>query len=188
MLIRVTQKHNSPEQLLFLSRTKQQSKQHSVLRSSQTLSSIRELAQGLEEVLSPTRTPQTVRKQRFIFPAGVGEGSPVAEIYRQSGVKVVIHKAKLAAGESYQFEHFLVDKPIRMGEWGREYLIYDPQSGVQAVMKIISLDRLEAVFGVEFWKVQELLKIYLNMSDFLPDLYQAVVTSGHLMLYSQYFE
>ena len=184
----VNKKNNSAEDLYFLARSKAQSKKDSVLTTSQTMSSIRELAQGLEEVLSPTRTSHSIRKIKFLFPAQLELGSPVAEIYKRSPGKVLLFQAKLAAGERFELEHFIIDKPLRAGEWGREYLVKDPESGVRAVLKIISLDRMEAVFGIEFWKVQEILKIYLSLSVFLPELYQATVTSGYLMLYSQYFE
>jgi hypothetical protein len=174
--------------LHFLARTKQQSKKNSVVKASETLSSIRELAQGLEEILSPRKKEHPLGKGAFMFPQGIQQGSPVAEIYKRAKETVVLYKAKLAAGEILHLENFILMKALRMGEWGREYLVKDPYSEIRIVLKLISLDRLNIAFGIQFWKVQELLKIYMDISDFLPDLYKATVAGGYLMLYTQYFE
>lgn len=52
----------------------------------------------------------------------------------------------------------------------------------------MNIDKLEADFGVDFWKVKEVFKIYMTMSQFLPEVYYAAIIDRNLVAYLTYFE
>lgn len=100
---------------------------------------------------------------------------------------VKLFEAKFPSGEEINFENLSVVKGLRADEVSREYLVED-ELGRKLRRKIINIDSLEANFGVEFWNVKEVLKIYMTMSSFLPEIFYAAKSERNLLLYITYYE
>lgn len=131
---------------------------------------MREVAKKLEEVLSPRKKALQI-------------GQPIQNSPNVGNQRYFkIFEAKMVGGEEVNFKQITVLQGLRCCEISTEYLVTD-DAGHYMRKKVIDIDRLISVFGVEIWKVQEVLKIYMNLSTFLPEVYFAFVQKRDLVLY-----
>lgn len=171
----IIQKDGSLAKLLMLSGTKNEIKKMSVKKSSESLDQMREVAKKLEEVLSPKKTKHAITNYYEIESPQPGDARIIN-----------IFEARIVNGDRIDFKNLSVVNPIRSSEYADEYLVRDDSDHYMR-KKIINIDRLEKIFGVDMLKVQDLLKIYMSMSSYLPDIYFAAVQKRELSIYMTYY-
>jgi len=169
--------------LLLMAATKKQRKKNSVIRHCESLDHIREKAQKLNEVLSPKK----------LSPVNFNTSLPLAaspSLHDDISVKVnrvSLYKAKMMNGEEIDYAKTSIIKPLRFCEFSEEFLVEVGDDDIIMRKKIIDITRLEEIYGVEYWKIQEVFKIYMGYSTFLPEIFYAYLENNLLTIYMTYF-
>jgi hypothetical protein len=157
--------------MLILTETGQEKKANSVKRRSQQPNAYRIDTGSLMAILSPSKNRR------------------VASLTRLNTIVETLFKAKMPTGEELSFTGSSVVKPLRRDETSEEFLAKDSR-GRYFRKKIIKIDALERIYGIDFWKVKSVFKIYMTMSPFLPEIYKIDWNelTNELDIYLTYFE
>ena len=156
--------------MMILTETSQEKKVNSVKRKDQQPGNYRIDTGRLMDILSPIKNRNITSRDSKERP-------------------VKLFKAKLPMGEELSFTGSTVIRPLRRDEVSVEYLAKDAKNRYFR-KKIFKIDALENIFGVDFWKVKSVFKIYMTMSPFLPEIYKVDWNEfkSELIIYMTYFE
>lgn len=148
--------------------TKSQKKKHSVAQKDRDINKFREAAENLLGLLSPRKSG--------------GSGT------RRAAFVERIYKAKMPIGEEVDFRGLQLVRSLYQDALVADYLMAD-QAGRLLRKRSFSIVEMQRAMGVDFWALKSVLKIYLPMSPFLPEVYRVdwLASQECLDVYTAFF-